>query len=75
MWTCLRVSIFYTHPPNPSARQCQTYVLERVDALGGLLDLAADNLGDELGGELGKGAAGGLALDDLGHLAADGADL
>ena len=52
-----------------------TYVLERVDALGGLLDLAADNLGDELGGELGKGAARGLALDDLGHLPSDGADL
>lgn len=33
-----------------------TYVLERVDALGGLLNLAADNLGDELLGELGKSA-------------------
>ena len=26
-------------------------------------------------GELGQGAASGLALDDLGHLLADGADL
>jgi hypothetical protein len=33
-----------------------TYVLERVDALGGLLDLAADDLGDQLLGELGKSA-------------------
>lgn len=49
--------------------------MERVDALSGLLDLAADNLRDELGGELGEGAGGGLALDDLGHLAADGTDL
>ncbi len=53
----------------------QTYVLEWVDALGSLLNLAADNLWDELGGELGKGAGRSLALDDLGHLLADGADL
>jgi len=53
----------------------QTHVLEGIDALGGLLDLAADNLGDQLGGELGEGAAGGLALNDLGHLSADGTDL
>jgi len=53
----------------------KTYVLEWVDALGSLLNLAANNLWDELGGELGKGAGGGLALDDLGHLLADGADL
>ncbi len=33
-----------------------TYVLERVDALSGLLDLATDDLGDELLGELGEGA-------------------
>lgn len=52
-----------------------TYILEGVDALGGLLDLTTNNLGDELVGELGQGAAGGLALDDLGHLLADGADL
>lgn len=52
-----------------------TYMLERVDSLGGLLDLAADDLGDELGGELVEGAARRLPLDDLSHLLADGADL
>lgn len=52
-----------------------THVLERVDALGGLLNLTANDLGDELGRELGEGAGGGLALDDIGHLAADGSDL
>lgn len=52
-----------------------TYVLEWVDALSGLLDLAADDLWDQLGGELGKGAGGSLALDDLNHLLANGADL
>lgn len=52
-----------------------TYVLEWVDALGGLLDLATDDLWDQLGSELGKGAGGSLALDDLDHLLADGADL
>lgn len=52
-----------------------TYVLERVDSLGSLLNLAADNLRDELGGKLGKGAARGLTLDDLSHLPADGSDL
>lgn len=52
-----------------------TYVLEGVDALGGLLDLTANNLGDELGSELLESAGGRLALDDLGHLLADGTDL
>lgn len=52
-----------------------TYVLERVDALGGLLNLAADNLGDELLGELGEGARAGVAGHDLNHLLADGPDL
>lgn len=52
-----------------------TYVLERVDALGRLLDLAADDLRDQLAGELLESAAAGLTLDDLGHLLADGADL
>ena len=51
------------------------YILQRVDALGRLLNLAADDLGDELGGELGEGAAGRLALDDVGHLAPDSPDL
>lgn len=53
----------------------QTYVLQGVDALGGLLDFAADNFGDQLGNQLGEGAAGSLALDDVGHLASNGADL
>lgn len=52
-----------------------TYVLEGVDALGGLLDLATDDLGDELLGELGKGARAGVAGHDLNHLLADGPDL
>jgi hypothetical protein len=52
-----------------------TDVLERVDALGGLLDLTANDLGDQLGGELSKRAAGGLPLHDLGHLLADSANL
>lgn len=57
------------------AAACETHVLEGVDALGGLLDLAANDFGDQLGGELLESAAAGLALDDLGHLPADGADL
>ncbi len=52
-----------------------TYILQGVDALGGLLDLAADDLRNELGGKLGEGAGGSLALDDVGHLATDGTDL
>lgn len=52
-----------------------TYILERVDALCGLLDLAADNLGDQLGGELLQSAGGSLALDDLDHLLSDSANL
>lgn len=52
-----------------------TYVLEGVDALGGLLNLAADDLGDELLGELGEGARAGLTGHDLGHLLADLPDL
>lgn len=52
-----------------------TYVLEGVDALGGLLDLTADDLGDQLAGQLLQGAAAGLAGDDLGHLSSDGTDL
>jgi hypothetical protein len=53
----------------------RTYILEGVDALGGLLNLTTNDLGDELVGELRQGAGGGLALDDLGHLLADGTDL
>lgn len=52
-----------------------TYVLQGVDALGGLLDLTANNLGNQLGNQLGQGAAGSLALDDISHLASNGADL
>lgn len=50
-------------------------VLQRVDALGRLLNLPSNNFGDELGCELGQGAAGGFTLDDLGHLLADSTDL
>lgn len=50
-------------------------VLERVDALSGLLDLAADNLWDELLGELGKSARAGVPGHDLNHLLADCPDL
>lgn len=53
----------------------KTHVLEGVDALGGLLDLATNDLRDELGDQLLEGAASSLTLDDLGHLLADGTDL
>lgn len=52
-----------------------TYVLQRVDTLGALLNFTANNLWDELLGELAEGAALGLTLHDVGHLLADGADL
>ena len=58
-----------------SSTQVATYVLERVDALGGLLNLTTNHLGNELGSERGEGAGGSLAGDDVNHLAADGADL
>lgn len=51
------------------------YVLQRVDSLGGLLDLPPDNLRDQLSGKLGEGAAGGFPLHDLHHLLANFADL
>lgn len=50
-------------------------VLERVDALGGLLNLATHDLGNELLGELRKSAGRGLAGHDLDHLLADLSDL
>jgi hypothetical protein len=50
-------------------------VLEGVDALGGLFNLAANDLGDELLGKLGQGAAAGLTRHDVGHLLADLSDL
>lgn len=52
-----------------------THILQGVDALGRLLDLTSNDLGDKLVGELRQSAAGGLALHDLGHLLADGTDL
>lgn len=52
-----------------------TYVLERVDALSRLLDLAANDLGNELLGELGQGARAGIPGHDLNHLLADRPDL
>lgn len=43
--------------------------------MGGLLDLTADNLRDELSSESSESGAGGLALDNLGHLSSDSSDL
>jgi hypothetical protein len=59
----------------PTLFTVDTYVLERVDALGGLLDLATDDLGDQFLGELSEGAGAGVTGHDLGHLLADGPDL
>lgn len=52
-----------------------TYVLKGVDSLGRLFNLSANHFGNEFGGELRQGAAGGFALNDLGHLLADSPDL
>lgn len=43
--------------------------------MGSLLNLTTDDLGDELGCELCKGAAGGFADNDLSHLLSDSSDL
>lgn len=43
--------------------------------MGGLLNLAADNLGNELLGELGESARASIAGHDLDHLLADSPDL
>ena len=51
------------------------HVLQRVDPLRRLLDLAANDLGNQLAGQLRQCDRGRLALDDLGHFLADGADL
>jgi hypothetical protein len=59
----------------PLSFTADTYVLERVDTLGGLLNLATDDLGDQFLGELSKGARAGVTGHDLGHLLADGPDL
>ena len=50
-------------------------VLERIDALCALLNLAADDFRDKLASELGESDAGSFTLDDLGHLLADGTNL
>jgi len=50
-------------------------ILKRVDALGGLLDLATDDLRNELGSELSKGAAGCFTDNDFRHLLTDSTDL
>lgn len=50
-------------------------VLKGIDTVAGLLDGAANDLGDELEDELLKVTGGGLLLDDLEHLLTDGADL
>lgn len=52
-----------------------TYILQRVDALGRLLDLTTNDFRNKLGCELGEGAADGLVLHDIGHLLPDSADL
>jgi hypothetical protein len=49
--------------------------LEGVDTLGSLLDLSANDLGNELVNELLEIARGSLALDDLEHLRTDLTDL
>lgn len=43
--------------------------------MSSLLNFATDDLGNELGGELCKGACGSLALNDFEHLLADSSDL
>jgi hypothetical protein len=50
-------------------------VLQRVDVLSGLLNLSANNLGDELGGELSKSHVGSLSDNNVGHLLSDLVDL
>ena len=52
-----------------------TYVLEGVDALSGLLNLTTNDLGNQLLGELGEGACAGVAGHNLHHLLADSPDL
>ena len=55
MWTC--DSYISMAGSTGQRTKASTHVLERVDALGGLLNLAANDLGNELGGKLGEGAA------------------
>lgn len=49
--------------------------MEGVDALCGLLNLAPDDLGDELGGQLAERAGLALARHDVHHLLSDRPDL
>lgn len=51
------------------------HILERIDALGGLFNLATHDLGNELGRELREGTARGFALNDLDHFLPNRADL
>lgn len=60
-------------PGNTKIRN--TYVLQGINALSGLLNFTANDLGNKLRGKLGEGAGGSLTLDDVGHLAANSADL
>lgn len=57
------------------AQSRHTYVLQRVDALAGLLDLRAEHFGDDLLSQAGESLAGRLALHNLDHLLPYRADL
>lgn len=50
-------------------------MLKRINSLGGLLDLTADDLWNKLCCKLGERAAGGLPLHDLSHFLPDSTDL
>lgn len=52
----------------------QSNILQRIDAVGRLLDFPSNDLRNELC-ELGEGTGRSLALDDLSDLFADGTDL
>ena len=50
-------------------------VLQWEDVLCSLLNFTANNLWDQLGGELSQGGVLNLSVDDLGHLLSDGSDV
>ena len=50
-------------------------ILKGKDTLGSLLNLTANNLGDELGNKLAQVARVGLTLNNLEHLLTDGSDV
>lgn len=52
-----------------------TNILQRVNALGRLLNLTTNDLRNQLRGKLSQRAVGSLTLHDLGHLLADSTDL